>query len=163
MAAMLIRPARPDDADAIWRVLEPVIGAGETWALPRDMSRAEALAYWLAPDREAFVAEREGRVVGTYFLRANQLGPGGHVANTGYMTAEGEQGRGVGRAMCLDSLDRARAHGYAAMQFNFVVGSNERAVGLWRDLGFEEVGRLPGAFRHPRLGEVDALVMYRRL
>ncbi len=160
---MLIRPARPDDADAIWRVLEPVIGAGETWALPRDMSRADALAYWLAADREAFVAEEDGRVLGTYILRANHLGGGGHVANAGYMTAEGAEGRGVGSAMCLDSLDRARAHGYAAMQFNFVVGSNERAVRLWHSLGFETVGRLPGAFRHPRLGEVDVLVMYRRL
>ena len=160
---MMIRPARPADAPGIWRVLEPVIRAGETWALPRDMSEAEALAYWTAPDREAFVAEEDGRVVGSYFLRANHPGGGAHVANTGYMTAEGESGRGVGRAMCLDSLERARERGFRAMQFNFVVSSNERAVRLWHGLGFETVGRLPGAFSHPHLGDVDVLVMYRKL
>lgn len=159
---MLIRPANPVDSTAIWAILEPVIRAGETWALPRDMNEEAALAYWTAPDREAFVAEEDGRILGTYFLRANQLGGGGHVANTGYMTAAEATGRGVGRSMCLDSLDRARAHGFAAMQFNFVVSSNEGAVRLWHRLGFETVGRLPGAFRHPRLGDVDVLVMYQR-
>ena len=160
---MLIRPALASDAAAIWRVLEPVIRAGETWALPRDMSEADALAYWTAPDREAFVAEDERRVLGTYFLRANQPGGGGHVANTGYMSAVDATGRGVGRAMCRDSLERARERGFRFMQFNFVVSTNERAVRLWHSLGFETVGRLPGGFDHPRLGEVDALVMYQRL
>src|SRR5882672_11239416 len=125
---MLIRPATAADADALWAILEPVIGAGETYALPRDMRRADALGYWIGPDREAFVAEADGRILGTYYLRANQAGGGGHVANCGYITAAGAEGRGVARAMALDSLDRARAHGYAAMQFNFVVAANERAV-----------------------------------
>jgi ribosomal protein S18 acetylase RimI-like enzyme len=160
---MLIRPATAADADSLWAILEPVIGAGETYALPRDMRRADALAYWTGPDREAFVAEETGCILGTYYLRANQAGGGGHVANCGYVTAPGAEGRGVARAMARDSLVRARAHGYAAMQFNFVVAANERAVRLWESLGFATVGRLPGAFRHPRLGEVDALVMYRTL
>lgn len=160
---MLIRPAKAADAPAIWAILEPVIRAGETWALPRDMTEEEAWAYWAAPDREAFVAEEEDRILGTYFLRANHLGGGGHVANTGYMTAADAAGQGVGRFMCLDSLDRARAQGFAAMQFNFVVSSNERAVRLWHRLGFETVGQLPGAFRHPRLGDVDVLVMHQWL
>jgi ribosomal protein S18 acetylase RimI-like enzyme len=160
---MLIRPAAAADADALWAILEPVIGAGETYALPRDMRRGDALAYWTGPDREAFLAEDEGRVLGTYYLRANQAGGGGHVANCGYITASGAEGRGVARAMALDSLDRARAHGFAAMQFNFVVAANARAVRLWESLGFETVGRLPGAFHHPRLGAVDALIMCRTL
>jgi ribosomal protein S18 acetylase RimI-like enzyme len=160
---MLIRPAQASDSAAIWRVLEPVIRAGETWALPRDMSEADALAYWTAPDREAFIAEQEGRVLGTYFLRANQAGGGSHVANTGYMTAEDAAGRGVGRAMCLGSLERARERGFRAMQFNFVVSTNERAMRLWQSLGFNIAGRLPAAFKHPELGFVDALVMFRML
>ena len=160
---MPIRPATPDDHDALWRILEPVLRAGETWALPRGMTRAEALAYWTAPDREAFVAEEEGRILGTSFLRANHPGGGAHVANTGYMVAPDAGGRGVGAAVCLESLERARVWGCAAMQFNFVVSTNERAVRLWHRLGFETAGRLPGAFRHPTLGEVDVLVMYRLL
>jgi hypothetical protein len=83
---MLIRPARHEDYDAIWQILEPTISAGETYALPSDMSKAEALAYWVGPDRQTFVADDDGRIVGTYYLRANQLGGGAHVANCGYMT-----------------------------------------------------------------------------
>ena len=160
---MLIRHARQDDHSAIWRILEPTIRAGETYTLPRDMSEADALAYWTGADRETFVAEEDGRILGTYVLRANQPGGGAHVANCGYMTAADAVGRGVARAMCEHSLAHARECGFRAMQFNFVVSSNERAVKLWQGLGFETVGRLPLAFEHPRLGFVDALVMFRVL
>lgn len=160
---MIVRPACADDRAAIWSIIGPTIRAGETYALPREMSEADALAYWLGSDRETFVAEDGGRVVGTYYIRANQAGGGAHVCNCGYMTAAGATGRGVARAMCLNSLDRARACGFRAMQFNFVVSTNERAVRLWQSLGFGIVGRLPGAFVHPTLGCVDALVLFQSL
>jgi ribosomal protein S18 acetylase RimI-like enzyme len=160
---MLIRPATKEDAAAIWSIIGPTIRAGETYALRRDMSEAEALSYWMGPDRETFVAEDDGRIVGTYYLRANQAGGGDHVANCGYMTDPAAGGRGIARRMCEHSLAHARARGFRAMQFNFVVSTNERAVRLWTALGFEIVGRLPRAFRHPSLGEVDALVMFRML
>lgn len=162
-SAPLVRPARPQDADAIWAILSPVIAAGETYALPRDMRREQALAYWLGDDRRTYVAEVDGAVAGTYYLRANQAGGGDHVCNCGYMTAPSAQGRGVARAMCAHSLELARTLGFRAMQFNLVVSTNTRAVALWQAMGFEIVGRLPGAFRHPRQGAVDALVMFRTL
>jgi ribosomal protein S18 acetylase RimI-like enzyme len=160
---MVIRPARPGDAAAIWSIIGPTIRAGETYALDPRMSEADALAYWLAADKETFVAEEDGSIVGTYFLRPNQAGGGAHVCNCGYMTSAAATGRGVARSMCRHSLDHARARGYRAMQFNFVVSTNERAVRLWKSLGFEIVGRLPLAFEHPALGYVDALVMFQPL
>jgi ribosomal protein S18 acetylase RimI-like enzyme len=156
-----IRPASPRDTAAIWAILEPIIRAGETYALPRDMSRAEALAYWCAPANEVFVAEEGARILGTYLLRANQLGGGNHIANCGYMTSPAAQGRGIARRMLEHSLDRAKTRGFRGMQFNFVVSTNERAVKTWQKAGFETVGTLPGAFNHPKLGVVDALVMFR--
>jgi L-amino acid N-acyltransferase YncA len=160
---MLIRPATDGDADAIWAIMEPIIRAGETYCLPRDMDKESALAYWLSAEREVFVADENGEIVGTYCLQANQKGGGAHVANCGYMTAVASAGRGVGRAMCAHSLERARERGFRAMQYNFVISTNERAVRLWQSFGFEVVGRLPKAFLHPTLGYVDALVMYRDL
>ena len=160
---MLIREANANDADAIWAILEPIVRAGETYTLPREMDRASALAWWHSPTHDVFVAEKDGEIAGTYILRANQQGGGAHVANCGYMTAEHATGRGVARAMCADSLERARERGFRAMQFNFVVSTNERAVRLWQSFGFEIVGRLPKAFAHPKLGFVDAYVMYRQL
>jgi ribosomal protein S18 acetylase RimI-like enzyme len=166
---MLIRPATPDDDAALWAVLEPVIRAGETFALPRDMARDAALAFWAAPGGDVFVAEEAGStssagtIVGSYFVRPNQRGGGAHVANAGYITAVDRTGRGIARAMCAHSIEHARARGFRAMQYNIVVSTNERAVRLWQAMGFAIVGRLPGAFAHPTRGDVDAFVMYRTL
>jgi ribosomal protein S18 acetylase RimI-like enzyme len=160
---MLIRPAHTSDAVAIWSIIGPTIRAGETYALDAEMTENEALAYWTGPDKETFVAEAGGTVLGTYYIRANQAGGGKHVCNCGYMTAAAAAGRGVARRMCEHSLDLARSRGFRAMQFNFVVSSNDRAVRLWDSLGFAVVGRLPLAFDHPVLGFVDALVMFRTL
>lgn len=160
---MEIRGATAGDKDAIWKILEPVIRAGDTYTLPANMSREDALAYWNSPGHEVFVAEENGEIVGTHYVRENQRGGGAHVANCGYMTAPWASGRGVARAMCEHSLEYARAQGFRSMQFNFVVSSNERAVKLWESMGFEIVGRLPSAFEHPKLGFVDAFVMYRQL
>ncbi|MGH1569903.1 GNAT family N-acetyltransferase [Methylobacterium sp. P31] len=161
--SLRIRAVRESDHAAIARIIVPTIRAGETYALDRNLSEADALAYWTGADRETFVAEQDGAVLGTYYLRANQAGGGAHVANCGFMTAEAAAGRGIARALCAHALDRARKRGFAAMQFNFVVSTNVRAVRLWQSFGFDVVGRLPGAFRHPRFGDVDALVMFRTL
>ena len=163
LAVISIRKALPTDDDAIWRVLEPVIRSGETYDFPRDMSRHAALQAWLQPDYECFVALDGDRVLGTYVLHPNRQGAGSHVANCGYMTASDANGRGVGRAMCAHSLVVARAAGYRAMQFNFVIASNVRAVKLWQSMGFQIVGRVPEAFLHPMHGYTDTLVMYQRL
>lgn len=160
---MLIRPAKPRDADAIWSIIGPTIRAGETYTLDPAMTKDHALGYWLSADKETFVAEENGAILGTYYIGPNQPGGGAHVCNCGYMTAEGATGRGVARAMCEHSLRNAAERGYRAMQFNFVVSANERAIRLWQSYGFEVVGRLPLAFHHPHKGYVDALVMFRDL
>lgn len=160
---MNIRQATAGDDDAIWRILEPAFRAGETYPIPRDISRIDAIDYWRSPGHTVFVADDNGTIAGTYYLRANNRGGGAHVANCGYVVAPDAFGRGVARAMCTHSLDEARARGFTAMQFNFVIASNERAVRLWRSLGFSIAGRLPGVFEHPRLGRVDAYVMLRSL
>ncbi|HYD25973.1 MAG TPA: GNAT family N-acetyltransferase [Croceibacterium sp.] len=162
-ADLRIRPAAPADREAIWRILEPVIRAGETYALERDMSRGAALGYWFGERRETFVAEQGGAVLGTYYLRPNQAGGGAHVCNCGYVTAANAAGKGIATAMCRDSLRRARERGYRGMQFNFVASTNARAAALWRSLGFREIGRIPGGFLHPADGYVDALIFYRAL
>lgn len=159
---MMIRPAGTGDWPSIWAILEPTIRAGETYALNADLSEMEARAYWLGSDKDTFVADEEGTIVGTYYLRTNQAGGGRHVCNCGYMTSAQATGRGIARLMCQHSLDHARKRAFQAMQFNFVVSTNERAVRLWQSQGFAIVGRLPLAFLHPARGYVDALVMFQR-
>lgn len=160
---MQIRPATQDDIPAVLDIVAPILRAGDTYAIDTDMTDDDVIAYWMGKDKVTLVAEEDGAVVGTYYIRQNQGGGGSHVCNCGYMTAPVASGRGIARRMCEDSLLRAKDLGYRAMQFNFVIASNTAAVHLWPQLGFEIVGRLPGAFMHPTLGETDALVMYRKL
>lgn len=160
---MKIRKALSSDSDAIWEIIGPVIRQGDTYAIDSEISREDALLYWFGSDRETFVAEIGGKVLGTYYIRPNQLGGGRHVCNCGYMTAAGHSGKGIARQMHQHSISYARQRGFKAMQFNFVVSSNVRAVRLWHSLGFETVGTLPDAFLHPNLGYIDAFVMFRTL
>jgi ribosomal protein S18 acetylase RimI-like enzyme len=160
---MLIRLVTDADEENLWHIIKPIIRAGETYALPRDMSQAAALDYWRAPHRETFVAEEDGQIVGGYFMGANHLGGGSHVANCGFATAPALTGRGIATALCEHALNHARTAGFRAMQFNFVISTNERAVRLWQRFGFEIMARLPEAFNHPSLGFVDVFIMRRML
>ena len=160
---MIIRTATEQDFDAIWPIFHEIVAAGETYAYDPNTNREEAHKIWLHTPRQTFVAEVDGRIVGTYYIKTNQAGPGSHVCNCGYMVASRARGLGVATAMCEHSQKVAVELGYQAMQFNFVASSNEGAVRLWHQLGFETVGRLPKAFNHPTKGYVDALVMYKWL
>lgn len=160
---LTIRPDTPADADQQWAILQTVLAAGDTYAWPTSPSREQALALLHPPGSHTFVAEVDGRVVGTYYIKANALGPGDHVANCGYMVSAAARGHGVGEALCRHSLDAARALGFRAMQFNAVVGTNLGAIRLWEKCGFAIVGTVPGAFRHPVHGDVAIHVMHRLL
>jgi len=160
---MQIRPVINADHDAIWNIFAEIIVAGDTYAFDPQMPREEALAYWFRADTHTYIAEENDSVVGTYILRPNQSGPGSHVANAAFMVARDAEGAGVGRRMAEHCLTEARRMGFRAMQFNFVVSTNTRAIHLWDQLGFKIVGTLPGAFRHPEKGFVDVYVMFRSL
>jgi len=182
-----IRSATTKDHDAIWKIFHEIVSAGDTYVLDPKMSREEALAYWFRADTQTYVAElhrqsvgeavgfpgtatpsptggmKDQVIVGTYILRPNQSGGGSHVANAAFMVASDAQGTGVGRTMAVHCLNEARQSGFRAMQFNYVISTNTPAIRLWQELGFEIVGTLPGAFRHPEKGYVDVYVMFRSL
>jgi L-amino acid N-acyltransferase YncA len=158
-----IRSATTKDHAAIWKIFHEIVVTGDTYAFDPNISREEALAYWFRADTHTYIAERNGGVVGTYILRPNQSGPGSHVANAAFMVARDAEGAGVGRRMAEHCLSEARRMGFRAIQFNFVISTNTRAIHLWNQLGFEIVGTLPGAFRHPEKGYVDVYVMFRSL
>lgn len=160
---IVIRPAQAKDHPAIWAILQPVYRAGETYCIAPDISREAALADWFAAPFSVFVAEHEGRVLGTSHVGRNRPGPAAHVANAGFATHPDARGRGIARALLAHAKDWARGQGFRAMQFNFVVATNADAVHSWQKAGFDIVGRLPGAFLHPQHGYVDALVMFHDL
>lgn len=160
---MLIRPATERDVDAIWHIFQRVVAGRDTYVFAPETPRADGVGYWFGPDVTSFVAEIDGKVVGMYKLIANQRDLGAHVSNASFMVDPAAAGHGVGRAMGVHCLEEARRQGYEAMQFNFVVSTNRRAVALWQSLGFRIVGTLPRVYRHGTLGLVDAYVMHRCL
>jgi len=163
LGVMTIRPVRTTDFDAMWHIFQAVVATGSSYVFARDTSRDDALAYFVGPGIASWVAEDRGRVVAMYKLLPNRRDRGSHVANASFMVDPEHAGRGVGKAIGLHCLREARRAGFLAMQFNFVVSTNEGAIRLWRQHGFEIVGRIPNAFRHSRLGLADAYVMYRAL
>ena len=158
---MRIREAETADLDALWSMLQPVFRAGDTYAIDPDISREHALTYWTA--HHAFVAEADGNILGTFYIRPNQQGGGAHVCNCGYITATEAQGKGVARAMLAFSLEEAKRLGFEAMQYNFVLATNTRAIDTWARAGFNEIGCIPRAFRLPDGTYTDALILHRFL
>jgi L-amino acid N-acyltransferase YncA len=159
-AAVRIRPATRDDFPAMLRIFRRVIASGDTYVHTAHTTAAEAEIYWFTETTATFVAEQDGRVVGMYRIIPNQRGRGAHVANASLMVDPDARGLGLGRALGEHCLAQAKKDGFLAMQANMVVSTNTRAVALWKKLGFAVVGTLPRAFRHARLGLVDAYVMY---
>jgi len=143
-----IREATDCDRDAIWEIFRATVAPGDSFVYDPNTSREEAMAYWFAAGTRTYVAEEDGKVVGSYILRPNRPGLGNHVANAGFMVDPTARRSGIARTMGEHALDEARRLGYRAMQFNFVISTNESAVRLWQRLGFRIVGTLPDAFRH---------------
>lgn len=152
------------DWPQVWRVLEPAFRAGDTYPLPRDVSEAAAKRYWLKPDGyNAVIRDHAGGLIGVYYLRPDQGGPGDHICNAGYVIAEAARGKGYATALCLHSQERARAMGFRGMKFNLVVSTNAAAIKAWKKAGMEIIATVPGAFRYPVGGLVDAYIMFRTL
>ncbi len=158
-----IRAVKSDETKAVIDIVEPIVRSAESYAIEPDLSREQIQEWWFSSEHEIRVAVHRDRVIGSYYLRANQRGPGAHIANCGYVTFSDFTRRGVGRAMCLDSMAVARSRGFLAMQFNLVLRSNEPALRLWLDMGFREIGEVPMEYRLPSGDFVDGVIFFRSL
>ncbi|QDP94573.1 GNAT family N-acetyltransferase [Microlunatus elymi] len=162
---MEIRDAEAADWEAIWAIFQPIVAAGETYEYPRRSTSEQGRQLWMLepPGRTAVAVADDGVVVGTSHMNPNRLGAGSHVANASYMVHPDKAGRGIGRALVVESLEWAKNNGYRAMQFNAVVDTNAGAVGLYEKLGFTIIGTVPEAFLSPSKGYVGLHVMHRFL
>jgi RimJ/RimL family protein N-acetyltransferase len=163
--AVIVRDATAEDWPAIWAFQRQIVAAGDTFAYDPRMTEAEAKAMWMmpSPDRTVVAVADDGTMLGSANYHRNRPGPGSHVASANFMVDPAHWGKGVGRALCEEGLAWARGQGYRGMQFNAVAATNTRAIALYQSLGFEIVGTVPGAFKHPTEGYVGLVVMYRAL
>ena len=156
-----IRKARDADFENIWTIFHHVVKRGDTFAFDPKSNKEDCRTLWMSSCVHTYVAELHNKILGTYILRKNQPGLGGHVANAAYMVHHEACGQGVGEAMGRHSIKQAKKLGFSAIQFNFVVSTNLVAIQLWLKLGFKIVGIVPEAFNHRKLGLVDIYVMHR--
>ena len=159
----MIREFTDNDWPALWPVLREAFATGDTYPYPPECSEADARRVWIDAPDATFVAVDEGVVLGTYYLKTNQPGLGSHICNAGYIVSKAARRRGMGRTLCAHSMEEARRRGFRSMQFNLVVATNEHAMALWKDMGFEVIGTVPGGFNHRDHGYVDALIMFQDL
>jgi len=157
------RIATDKDEKALWGILEPMVRQGGTYVFSLDKTKESMMGYWMGTDKATFVVENGGVVVGTFYLKANQEGLGDHICNAGFVVSRNAEGQGVGRWMGEFAQVTAKSRGFLAMQFNFVIQSNQKAVHLWKSLGFSVIGEIPDAYRHPQMGLVPALIFYKKL
>lgn len=160
---MKLRATSDQDHNVLWSMLKPVFRSGDTYAIDPEITQKDAIAYWTGADAGSYILSDETGALGTYYLKTNAQGGGAHVCNCGFITAPASRGKGAARIMLDDALKRAKECGYKAMQFNFVLSNNTRAIDIWTRAGFDTVGRLPNAFDHPNDGMIDALVMFKTL
>ena len=158
-----IRKAKDGDKPAVWQIIKAVIAGGDTYVFDPETPEDEMLTYWFSPEKFVYVAEEDGEVLGTYWIKANQPGLGSHVGNGAYMVSPNAKGKGIGRLMAEHSIEESRRLGFKSIQFNFVVKSNEVAVKLWKSVGFEVIGEIPDAFDHKQNGLTNAYIMYRKV
>ncbi len=162
-SSLSARIANDEDEEALWGILEPMVRKGGTYVFSLDKTQESMMGYWMGTDKTTFVVEKEGVVVGTFYLKANQEGLGDHICNAGFVVSRYAEGQGVGRWMGEFAQAAAKSRGFLAMQFNFVIKSNKKAVHLWKSLGFSVIGEIPEAYRHPNLGLVSSLIFYKKL
>jgi L-amino acid N-acyltransferase YncA len=158
-----IRNATDEDFEAIWDIFHRVVATGDTYAYSPNTSKEEAYRFWMPPEKRTYVATINSKVVGTYFIKANQPGLGSHIANAAYMVQPEQHGQGIGSAMAIHSIAEAKRLGYEAMQFNLVVSTNKPAVKLWEKMGFKIIGTTPQGFKHSSKGLVDTYILYKSL
>lgn len=160
---MYIRKALETDFPNMLPIFHEIIKGGDTYDFEETASEKDAFEYWFGKGVTSFVMEDEGKILGFYKIIQNHRGRGSHVANASFMVACHARGKGIGRKMGEDCIRLAREMGFKAIQFNFVISTNEPAMKLWKSLGFKELCRLPGAFNHKKLGYVDAVIFFMEL
>lgn len=157
---MSIRTATEADWPSIWPFWRDIVEAGDTYAYPLGATSDQARGWWFDGSHVVVLVDADGTVLGSAKMGPNRPGRGAHVGTASFMVDAAARGRGVGRQLGEHVVQWHRDQGFAGIQFNAVVETNSAAVTLWRDLGFDVLGTVPGAFDSATHGRVGLHLMY---
>ena len=105
------------------------------------------------------IAVIDGRIVGSAgVLAVRSRRKVAHRARFGISILKEHWGIGIGRVLMDACIDCARRAGYTQLELSVVAG-NERAVSLYRRVGFEEYGRNPRGYRSAAAGYQELVHM----
>ena len=162
---MIISEACDVDFDEIWAIFKSVVSLGTTYVYHPLTSKNQAHDIWMIRPKKTYIVrdEESNQALGTYYIKENRPDLGSHICRCGFMVSLQARRKGVGEAMCQHALKSAKGLGFRGMQLSYVVSTNQASVNLWLKMGFTQVGRVPKAFQHASLGDVDVLIMYKSL
>ncbi len=161
---LTIREAKPTDYDSIWPIFKAVVSTGTSYVYSPNTTKEGAFEIWMQRPKKTLVClNMDETIVGTYYIKENRPDLGSHICRCGFMVSPDARRQGIGEAMCKHSLELAKSMGFRGMQLSYVVATNTPSVQLWEKMGFQKVGRVPNAFQHQNLGDVDVWIMYKSL
>ena len=112
-----------------------------------------------SPDGIELLAEVDGRIVGSAGIgRVGSKCKVKHRARFGISVDMAYWSLGIGRALTETCIECARAAGYAQLELD-AVAENEKAIGLYKSVGFIEYGRNPKGMRSRQTGWQELVLM----
>lgn len=157
-----VRPYEKQDIPAMTAIWNRVVADGRAFPQTDPVADGEAEEFFGSFDH-CGVAVADGRIVGMYEIRPNNIGRCGHISNASYAVDPDCRNMHAGRALVSDSLIQAKNLGYRIMQFNAVVKENANARHLYESLGFNLVGIIPEGFKDLEETYHDICVYYHAL
>lgn len=155
------------DVEPLRRLYKVIVEEGTSYPHDRFPDDEDFLDYWFRGKQTvaAYVPDREraAGMAGAFYLKPNWPGRAAHVANAGFIVAPEWRRQGLGWLLGTTMVAYAKQLGYRSVIFNLVFAENVVARGLWRKLGFTQLGVIPGAVRKIDGAYQDAIIMFRSL
>jgi RimJ/RimL family protein N-acetyltransferase len=155
------------DIDPLRRLYRVIVEEGTSYPHDRFPDEPDFLDYWFRGKTTvvAYPCDRsaDAEMLGAFYLKPNWPGRARQVANAGFIVAPSWRNKGLGWLLGATMLQYAKELGYRGVIFNLVFAENLPARRLWRNLGFAEIGRIPGAIRKDDGTYQDAIIMFQSL
>ena len=166
---LLLRNAEEEDAEMLLDFLKTT--CGETRYLVKepeeiDLTLEDERTFIRNPNESDQNIMLLGFVDGEYAGNCSLMGMGAarfkHRASLGIALYQKYTGRGIGKAMIGKLIEIAREHNLEQIELE-VVADNQRAVSLYRKMGFEIFGTLPNNMKYQDGTYADAYWMMKSI
>lgn len=145
MSIQVKKYSKDDIADAI-SIWNEVVETGDAFPQTELLNCESGHEFFTSQSFTGIAYDEDNNIVGLYILHPNNVGRCGHICNASYAVKSDLRGRHIGETLVRDCIKKAKELGFGILQFNAVVSTNERALKLYKKLGFVQLGTIPKGF-----------------